>query len=141
MDSITLKRHKIISFTAIAWNFLGLLAFIMQVLMTDEMINALPQAEQDLYTSLPQWYIIAYGLGVIGGFIGSIALLMRKKISVALFSVSLIGILAQTIYTFFFSNTFAVYGYSSAILPLFVVVLAVFLLSYSLTLKKEGYLK
>jgi hypothetical protein len=140
MDSITLKRHKIISYTAIAWNFLGLLAFIMQVLMTDEMIKALPQAEQELYTNLPSWYIFAYGIGVLGGFIGSIALLLRKKISVALFSVSLIGILAQTIYTFFFTNTFAVYGYGSAILPIFVVVLAVFLLSYSTTLKKEGYL-
>lgn len=141
MDTITLKKHKIISISAIAWNFLGLLAFIMQLSMTDEMIKALPQAEQDLYSNLPSWYIVAYGLAVIAGLLGSITLLMRKKISVALFSISLIGILAQNIYTFFFSNTFSVYGYGSAILPIFVIVLAIFLFSYSNTLKKEGYLK
>ena len=78
---------------------------------------------------------------MFGGLFGSVFLLQRKKISVALFSVSLLGILAQTIYTFFMSNTFAVYGYGSAILPMFVVFLAVFLLAYSWSLSKEGYLK
>ena len=141
MDSITLRRHKIISYTAIAWNFLGLLAFIMQQLMTDEMIKSLPQAEQELYTSLPAWYVIAYGLAVFAGFLGSIFLLLRKKLSVTLFLVSLIGIFVQTFYTFFMSNTFAVYGYRSAILPLFVIILAIFLYSYSKRLLQEGYLK
>lgn len=141
MDAITLKRHKIISYTAIAWNFLGLLAFVMQLLMTKESIKTLPQAEQELYLNLPAWYTIAYGIGVFGGLLGSVFLLQRKKISVTLFSVSLLGILAQTIYTFFMSNTFAVYGYGSAILPMFVVFLAVFLLAYSWILSKEGYLK
>ena len=141
MDAITLKRHKIISYTAIAWNFLGLLAFIMQQLMTDEMIKSLPQAEQSLYTNLPAWYTVAYGLAVIAGFLGSIFLLLRKKISVSLYLLSLIGVLAQTFYTFFMSNTFAVYGYSSAILPLFVVILAIFLYAYSKRLLQEGYLK
>lgn len=141
MDSTTLKRHKIISYAAIAWNFLGLLSFIMQQLMTDEMLKKLPQAEQDLYTNLPAWYTIAYGMAVIFGFLGSIFLLLRKKISTTLYLLSLIGVLTQTFYMFFMSNTFAVYGYSSAILPLFIVVLAIFLYAYSKRLLQEGYLK
>jgi len=141
MDAITIKRHKIISYSAIAWNFLGLLAFIMQQLMTKESIHSLPIAEQELYTNLPAWYTIAYAIGVFGGLLGSIFLLQRKKISVTLFLISLIGILVQTIYTFFMSNTFTVYGYGAALLPLFVVFLAVFLYAYSWSLNKEGYLK
>lgn len=141
MDSTTLKRHKIISYAAIAWNFLGLLSFIMQQLMTDEMLKKLPQAEQDLYTNLPAWYTIAYGIAVIFGFLGSIFLLLRKKISTTLYLLSLIGVLTQTFYMFFMSNTFAVYGYSSAILPLFIVVLAIFLYAYSKRLLQERYLK
>lgn len=141
MDSTTLKRHKIISYAAIAWNFLGLLSFIMQQLMTDEMLKKLPQAEQDLYTNLPAWYTIAYGMAVIFGFLGSIFLLLRKKISTTLYLLSLIGVLTQTFYMFFMSNTFAVYGYSSAILPLFIVVLAIFLYAYSKRLLQERYLK
>jgi len=141
MESIALKRHKIISYAAIAWNFLGLLSFIMQQLMTDEMLKKLPQAEQDLYTSLPAWYTIAYGIAVIFGFLGSVFLLLRKKISVTLYLFSLMGVLGQTFYMFFMSNTFAVYGYSSAILPFFIVLLAIFLYAYSKRLLQEGYLK
>lgn len=141
MDSTTLKRHKIISYAAIAWNFLGLLSFIMQQLMTDEMLKKLPQAEQDLYSNLPAWYTISYGMAVIFGFLGSVFLLLRKKISTTLYLLSLIGVLTQTFYMFFMSNTFAVYGYSSAILPLFIVVLAIFLYAYSKRLLQERYLK
>ncbi len=141
MDKITLKRLKIIAISAIAWNTLGLLAFIMQITISQESINSLSQAEQDLYNNIPLWNTIAYAIAVFGGLLGSIFLLLRKKISVTFYLLSLIGIFVQTIYNFFISKAIAVYGYGSAILPLFVLLLGVFLFFYSKQMKEQGVLK
>jgi hypothetical protein len=141
MNKIILRRLKIIAISAIAWNVLGVLALIMQFSMTDEMINSLPQAEQELYTNIPIWSTTAYAVAVFGGLIGSILLLMRKKLSVHFYLLSLIGVFVQTFYNFFISKAIAVYGYQSAILPLFVLFLGIFLYFYSKNLTNEGVLK
>ena len=52
------------------WNLMGVSSFIQQVLMSDEAMAALPEAEQDLYNSYPLWTIIAFEIAVFTGTLG-----------------------------------------------------------------------
>ena len=44
---------KPLAWAALVWNLLGVFAFIMQQLMTPEMIALLPENQQDAYRNIP----------------------------------------------------------------------------------------
>ncbi|MGX5202476.1 hypothetical protein [Aliikangiella sp. IMCC44632] len=132
---------KTINIIALIWNILGLMAFIMHLSMSPEMISQLPPEQQALYTNVPDWLEIAFGAAVIGGTLGCIALLIGNAFAVPLFIISLIGVLAQNYHSFFMSNTFEVMGNSAMVMPILVILIAIYLVVYSLKLRKEEHIK
>ena len=125
---------------ALLWNIFGFLAFIMQLVMTPEMIAALPEAERSLYENFPSWVYIPFGAAVIGGTFGCVLLLMKKALAFELFIVSLVGVLVQNGYSFFMTNAAEVLGTQAIVMPLVVIGIGVGLIMFSSAMKKRGYL-
>ena len=122
---------KVAAIAALVWNLLGVMAFVGHMMMTPEMVAELPQAEQDLYASVPLWATIAFTVAVFAGALGSVALIMRKRICYPLFIASLVGVLVQMFHSFFISNSYEVYGPGGTIMPIMVIVIALLLVGFS----------
>ena len=75
----------IIAVIALIWNLMGVMAYRAQAYMTDEAKALLPEAEQAMYSDIPAWATAAFAFAVFGGFLGSLALLLRKKWATSLF--------------------------------------------------------
>jgi len=116
---------------ALLWNLLGLLAFIGQVTMSESALEGLPADQQELYRNIPTWATIAFGVAVVCGTLGSVGLVLRKSWCVPLFAISLLGVLAQNVYFFFLSDTLKVMGNEALIMPILIVLIAIFLLLVS----------
>lgn len=86
---------KVVAVVALLWNLLGCLAFFADLQLSAEDIAQLPDAQQALYAARPGWAVVATGIAVIGGVLGSIGLLMRRKWAFPVFVLSLLGILVQ----------------------------------------------
>lgn len=112
---------------ALIWNLLGVMAFVGQMMMTPEMIAELPQAEQDLYATTPIWAIAAFAVAVFGGAFGSLALLLKKRMSYQLLVASFVGVVVQMFHSFFLSKSFEVYGPGGMIMPVMVIIIALLL--------------
>ena len=110
---------------------MGVSSFIMQATISNEALAAMPQAEQDLYTSYPSWTMALFAIAVFAGLLGAIGLLMRKKWARPAFLVSLLAIIPQMTYSIFFTNTAQVYGNQSYIMPVLVIVFGLVLVWYS----------
>ena len=130
----------IVAAVALVWNLLGVSAFVMQVSMSPEAIAALPEAEQALYENFPIWALIAFAAAVFGGAVGCILLLMRNKLAQSILIISLVGIVVQMIYNVFISGAMDVYGPGSIIMPIMVLVIAVFLVWLSRSATSKGWL-
>ncbi|WP_440121530.1 hypothetical protein [Tenacibaculum sp. Ill] len=130
----------IIGVAALVWNGLGVMSYIGQAYMTDEVKAALPEAERALYENVPTWVTAAFAIAVFGGLIGSAFLLMRKKLASPMFLISLIAIIVQMSYNLFMSRAAEVYGPGSVIMPIMVIVIGVFLLMYSKKTIAKGWL-
>ncbi|MDE1206678.1 hypothetical protein [Tenacibaculum larymnensis] len=130
----------IIGVAALVWNGLGVMSYIGQAYMTDEVKAALPEAERALYENVPTWVTAAFAIAVFGGLIGSAFLLMRKKLARPMFLISLIAIVVQMSYNLFMSRAAEVYGPGSVIMPIMVIVIGVFLLMYSKKTIAKGWL-
>ena len=123
--------YWILGVVFLLWNIMGVSSFIMQATISKEALAAMPQAEQDLYTSYPSWTMALFAIAVFAGLLGAIGLLMRKKWARPAFLVSLLAIIPQMTYSIFFTNTAQVYGNQSYIMPVLVIVFGLVLVWYS----------
>lgn len=130
----------VIGVAALVWNGLGVMSYIGQAYMTDEVKAALPEAERALYENVPTWVTAAFAIAVFGGLLGSAFLLMRKKLARPMFLLSLIAIIAQMSYNLFMSKAAEVYGPGSIVMPIMVIIIGVFLLMYSKKTIAKGWL-
>ncbi|KPH65283.1 hypothetical protein AMS58_20695 [Pseudoalteromonas porphyrae] len=132
---------KSVAWAALAWNLLGVIAFIMQLFMTPDMISKLPIEQQAAYSNIPLWSTIAFAVAVFGGALGCILLLLRKAIARDVFALSLIAIFIQQFYNFIVINSIELLGASAVFMPLFVIVIAITLLLLSHTGKQQAWLQ
>lgn len=131
----------VISIIALIWNLMGVMAYLGQAYMTDEMIAMLPENQQELYTNIPTWYTAAFAVAVFGGVLGCILLLLKKKLAKTVLLISFIGVIIQMYYNFFVSNSMEVYGPGGAIMPIMVIIISVFLIWFAKHGIRKGWLK
>ena len=89
------KWFKVVAIVAMLWNLLGCFAFASDLNLSPEDVAKLPESQQALYAARPAWAIAATGTAVVGGVLGCIGLLLRKKWAFLVLALSLIGILVQ----------------------------------------------
>ncbi|MFT5779770.1 MAG: hypothetical protein ACI837_002729 [Crocinitomicaceae bacterium] len=130
----------VIAIIALLWNLMGVASFFQHIMMSDEVLNLLPEAEQELFKSYPLWTQVAFGFAVFGGAIGAIGLVARKKWSKLAFIVSLVGSIPQMTFALFFTNTAEVYGPGSVGMPISIIVFGLFVLWFSAFGIRKGWL-
>lgn len=133
----------IIAVMALIWNLVGVFFWTAEnFMMTDAILNQLPEAEADLFRSKPSWGVIVYGIATIGGTLAAILMLAKKKLAVPLFFLSLLCILIQMIYGWVATNAIEVYGTGQgAIMPLVIIIIGIFLYYYNKGAAQKGWLR
>jgi hypothetical protein len=77
---------------ALVWNLIGVINYLGQVLMTDEVLKSLPKEQQLMYQDVPSWVTAAFAVAVFSGTVGAIFLLLKKKVSSIFFKLAKIQI-------------------------------------------------
>ena len=66
----------------LVWNLLGVMAYLMQVTMSPEIVAALPDAQRQLYENTPKWATAAFAIAVNGGALGCLLLLLKRNLQI-----------------------------------------------------------
>lgn len=131
MNEKTIKQaprwFTVVAALALVWNLLGVMAYIMQVTMSPEALAALPQEQQQLYENTPTWATAAFAIAVNGGALGCVLLLLRKNLAGIFLSLSLAGVLVQMFHAFFMTNSIEVLGPAGLVMPIMVLIIAIYL--------------
>jgi hypothetical protein len=131
----------VVSGLMLAWNLMGVMAYVVQITMSPETLAALPEAEQAMYTGQPAWYVGAFAIAVFAGACGCIGLLLRKKWSLPLFIASFIAVILQHLYVFVTSDIGKMLKGTDLIMPVMIPVIAIFLVWFSWKCAAKGWLK
>lgn len=123
----------IIAIIALLWNLMGVGAFLYDSFaITPEAISSMEEPMKSFYENSPAWLKIPYAIATFGGLLGAILLLLRKKLALPVFVVSLLGVLIQMGASIFATEAIEVLGMQQAvIMPLFIVAISAFLVYYS----------
>lgn len=127
----------------VLWNAYGVYLFVYDTfLATPEMYAEIYSPEQIAFMdSLPSWYTVVYGIATITGLLGSICLVLKKRLAVPLLGISLLGVLINMCYGMFFTNSAEINGAFLAYgMPLIVIVIAIILYYYSKGAAQKGWL-
>ncbi len=129
--TITPKWYWPVVIFFLLWNLMGVSSFFQHILLSQEELESFPVEQQNLYKSYPFWTVIAFSIAVLGGFIGSIGLILKKKWAKPAFIVSLLAIIPQMTQNVFFTTAYEIYGASSFIMPIFITLFGCFLVWFS----------
>ncbi len=76
---------------SVLWNAFGCFDFTMTMTKNAAYLEPYPQEMLDYWLNMPIWRWILWGIGVIGGLAGSIALLLRRKLAYPLLFASFLA--------------------------------------------------
>ena len=130
----------IICGAALVWNLVGVMNYVVQVTMTQEALNALPEAERLLLESAPVWATSAFAIAVNAGALGCLLLLLRQTWAYPVLIVSLAGIIVQMSHSFLIANVIEIYGPGELILSATIIVIGFFLVWYAKGAKEKGWI-
>jgi hypothetical protein len=85
---------------AVLWNVAGLLAVVSDLQLSAADVAQLSTAEQAMYASRPLWSVFASVVAVVGGTVGSVSLLVRRRWSTIALLASVLGVVAQDVSLF-----------------------------------------
>jgi hypothetical protein len=117
----------IVAVVLLVWNFMGVMAYIVQVTMTPEALAALPEAQRQLHESTPAWATAAFAIAVNGGALGCLLLVLKRNLAGLFLQVSLAGVIVQMFHAFFMSKSFEGFGPGDLVMPVMVIVIAIYL--------------
>ena len=92
------------------------------------------------FAAVPGWYVVTWTIGVWGGLLAAVGLLMRKSWAVGWFAASQLAMVINSVWTLLNPDA-NVLGSVAWIFAAVVIALAVFVVPYSIALKRRGILR
>ncbi|RZJ03058.1 MAG: hypothetical protein EON89_13005 [Brevundimonas sp.] len=147
-DTMTVKTpwHLwVVGVISLLWNAFGGYDFVMSATQGETYWRAagMDQAMIDYYNAMPAWMYAPWIIGVWGAVLGSLLLLLRNKLAVPVFALSLLGAVVSLVYQKFIDPApppppaLAPMAYMSYV----IVVIAFLLFWYAMTMRKKGVLR
>jgi len=131
----------VIGIIALLWNAMGAVDYFLSQTKNEAYMSMFTPEQLEFFYSFPSWSVALWAIAVWGGLLGCILLLLRKKLAVSVFLVSMICMVINTIYIYAFTNGMEVMGgpfelaFSAAIF-----IVAVFLYFYSKNMRARNIL-
>lgn len=141
-DAVAVPRtFWVVGIVLLLWALVGNAAYLAQVTADLDELARTDAHAAEMFRTMPQWAWAAYATAVWSGTAAAIALLLRRKIAIWLFALSLVCIVIQFGRSFAMTDLLAVKGFGAAIFPLVIFAIGAFQLWWCRTCEQQGYLR
>lgn len=121
----------VIGVLTLLWNAMGAFDFVATQIQLESYMDAFSQEQLDYFYSFPTWVTIVWGIAVCSAVFGSLALLLRSRFAYPLFVVSLLAMLATSVYNFGMSSGVDIMGTAALIFSAVIALICILLVFYS----------
>jgi len=134
------KIYYWISGFALAWNLVGIMAYVGQVTLTPEQLAAMSDEQRALYENVPAWATAAYAIAVNAGALGCLLLLLRKALALPVLILSLAGVIVQFFHAYFLTSMPDTMEGSPVVVSMTIIFIGVYLVWFANQAKSKGWL-
>jgi hypothetical protein len=115
----------IFAIIALLWNLMGCMIFLSEVFAKEAMMESFTEEQKEWSRDIPFWIYVVFAISVVSGVMGSLALLVRRRLAVHCFAISFVAVVVQMGYTMLIAGGLKVMGPSGAVMPLLVITLSI----------------
>jgi hypothetical protein len=128
---------------ALLWNSVGALDFTMTQLKNEAYLKAFTPEQLAYFLGFPLWVVVAWGLGTWGSVLGSLLLLLRRRLALHLFVASFAGMVLTFIHNYLLTDGRKVMGggVGPVIFSAVIMIIGVLLLVYARSQRDRGVLR
>ena len=143
MSSKTPWHIWVIGGVSLLWNAMGLMDFTMSNLRSDAYMAQMTEAQMAFFNGFPLWVTVFWAIAVIGAVLGSLLILLRKKLAVPVFLAAFIAMVITSIHNYLLSpvRITDIAGTGALIFSAIIFVVALLLLFYSKAQARAGHLR
>jgi hypothetical protein len=133
----------LVGVVAVLFNFIGVFDFVMNMTRGAQYLASAGMTPEQIahYQSMPGWMTIVWACGVFGAFLASILLLLRRKLALPVFALSLAAFFVSLLYAYVLTNGGAIMGQQMAVANAVITGLLVFFIGYSRFAAVRGVLR
>lgn len=130
----------VVGIFAVLWDAMGAFDYLMtQTENESYMANFTPE-QLEFFYAFPTWLVFFWAIAVWGGVLGSVLLLMRKRLAVTVFLVSFVCMVVTTIDNLLLRDGFEVMGTAGAAFSALIFVFALGFWLYARAMEQRGVL-
>jgi hypothetical protein len=129
----------LVGVAALLWNGFGAFDYVMTESRNAAYLSAFTPEQIAYFDAFPAWVVAAWALGVWGGVFGAILLLLRWRLAVPVFGVSLVAMVVTFFHNYVLSDGLAMMGGAAGLaFSTLIMLVGVLLLIYArLMLRKR----
>ena len=131
----------IVAVLAVLWNLFGVFSFYYHLSATPEVVATWPAEQQTLFAAMPRWLFVPFAVATVGGLVGSLGLLWRRRWAVPVLLVSLLAIVVQFAANYLTTPVWSLTGVRGALFPLCIALVGLFLWWYARRAAARGWLR
>jgi len=131
----------IIGGLTLLWNLMGAFDYLATELRLDFYMSQFSDEQLNYFYSFPAWAVAGWALGVWGALAGSIGLLLRRRWAVWAFAISIVGMVATSLYTLVLSNGLETMGPGNLVFTAVIWAVAISLVLYARAMAVRGVLR
>jgi hypothetical protein len=131
----------VVGILAVLWNAMGAFDYLMTETQNEAYMSQFTAEQLDFFYGFPAWVVGFWAIAVWGGVLGSVLLLLRKRLAVGVFLVSFLAMVVTSFHNFVLSDGLEVMGGPGALVfSALVFVFALFLYLYARVMRGRGVL-
>ena len=130
----------LVGILGLLWNSVGTFDFVMTQTQNESYMDRLTPEQLEVFTHFPMWLTVIWGFAVLGGLLGAVLLLMRKRLAMPVLLVSLVAMAATALHNSFFANGLYATGGTAPAFVLLIFAVALGLWFYARVMGNRGVL-
>lgn len=129
---------RVVAIVALLWNAAG--AYTIMMAQAGRLPDLEP-GEVAYYAAQPMWFVVATDIALAGAVAAAIALLLRSRLAVSLFAISLVAIVITNAYDLLAGASRALVSRGALIVTIVIVLIAIVELAYAWSMKRRAILR
>lgn len=133
----------VVGVVGVLWNAFGCVDYTMTMMQGETWLRSMGMTDAQIasYEAMPAWMTGVWAIGVWGALLGTALLLLRNKLAVPVFVVSLVAYVMSLVYTYGLSDQAATMPEGTWIMQGVILLLCLFFVWYSRMMAKRGLLR
>ncbi len=131
----------LVGILGLLWNLMGAYDYLMTQTQNEAYMSQFTPEQLEYFYGFPSWAVAFWALAVWGGVLGTILLLLKKRLAVPVFMVSFLSMVVTSVYNYILSDGLEMMGGVGPLLfsaLIFLVALGLWI--YSRAMAKRGVL-